>query len=156
MAGDHMRILGSWGLGLCLASGVAGTAAAQGPPLAPAEIANCLCLRHAVDVLGGEMAAKQQALAELRAQLDRATTELEAARTHTDVNDPAAVARFREMLAQRDALFRRASGPAVSESASAVERFNQRSNEYNAQCANRPMDPGLVERAQATLACPAP
>ena len=102
------------------------------------------------------MTAKQQALSQTRAELDRSTTDLEAARTHMDVNDPQSVARFREMLARRDALFRRASGDAVTETGAAVERYNQRSQEYNARCANHPMDPGLVERAQATLACPPP
>ena len=43
---------------------------------------------------------------------------------------------------------------AVTDAGSAVERYNRTSDEYNSRCANRPMDPGLVERAQATLACP--
>ena len=102
------------------------------------------------------MTGKQQALSDTRAQLDRATADLEAARTRMDVNDPQAVARFREMLARRDALFRRASGDAVTDAGAAVERFNRRSEEYNAHCSNRAMDPGLVDRAQATLACPPP
>jgi hypothetical protein len=100
------------------------------------------------------MAAKQQGLADLRSELDRATAELEASRNGMDVNDPQAVARFRQMLDNRDALFRRASGDAVTDAGSAVERYNRTSDEYNSRCANRPMDPGLVERAQATLACP--
>ena len=146
---------GSFGIGLGFSlSAIALPAAAQA--LGPAEIANCLCLRRTVDALGADMSAKQQGLADIRAQLDRATAELEAVRNRTDVNDPAAVARFREMLAQRDALFRQANGDAVGEAGAVVERFNQRSQEYNANCANRPMDPGLVERAQATLACPGP
>ena len=48
------------------------------------------------------------------------------------------------------------AGDAVADVNSASERYNQRSQEYNARCANKPMDPGLVERAQANLACPAP
>jgi hypothetical protein len=120
------------------------------------EIGACLCLRRAVDALGAETAAKQQGLGEVRAELERVTAELEAVRTHMDVNDPQQVARFRQMLERRDALFHRASGDSVAEAGGAVERFNQRSQEYNTRCANRPMDPGLVERAQATLACPAP
>ena len=102
------------------------------------------------------MTAKQQALSDVRARLDRATRDLDAARSGMDVNDAAAVARFREMLAGRDELFRRASGPAVGDAASAVERYNQRSDEYNSRCANRPMDPGIVAKSQATLACPTP
>lgn len=152
-----MRTAALYGLAFCLALCAAvGSAAAQALPLGPAEIGACLCLRRTVDALGADMAAKQQALAQTRAQLDRATADLEAARSHTDVNDPGAVARFRQMLDQRDALFRRASGDAVTDARTAVERYNQRSEEYNSRCANRAMDPGLIERAQATLACPAP
>lgn len=129
-------------------------AAAQA--LGPAEVANCLCLRRTVDALATDMAARQQGLSAVRAQLDHATTDLEAARNHVDVNDPAAVARFRQMLEQRDALFRQASGDAVHDADAAVAHYNQRSQEYNAVCATRPMDPGLVERAQANLVCPGP
>lgn len=142
-------------LGLCLAAGAAAApAVAQSVP--PAEIAACVCLRRAVDALSAEMTAKQQGLADLRAELERATAQLEAARDRMDVNDPQAGAHFREMLAHRDALFRRANGDAVTDAGSAVERFNRRSAEYNSRCANRPMDPGLLERAQANVNCPAP
>lgn len=151
-----MRALCSAALGICFGIGIAGNAAAQAPPLAPAEIASCLCMHRAVDALGADMAAKQQALSDVRAQLDRATRDLEATRSRVDVNDPAAVAHFREMLAQRDALFRRANGPAVTDAAAAVDHYNQRSNEYNSRCADRAMDPGTVDRVQATLSCPAP
>lgn len=148
-----MRSVASGALGLCLAFSM-GAAPVAAQSLPPAEIAACLCLRRATDALGSEMAAKQQGLADLRSELDRATAELEASRNGMDVNDPQAVARFRQMLDNRDALFRRASGDAVTDAGSAVERYNRTSDEYNSRCANRPMDPGLVERAQATLACP--
>jgi hypothetical protein len=151
-----MRLLVFVAAGLCLAASLAGTAAAQAPPLSPPEIASCLCLHRAVDALGAQMSAKQQALNEVRAQLDRATHELDAARSHVDVNDPAAVAHFREMLAHHDALFERANGPAVTETDAAVARYNQRSQEYNQRCAGRPMQDDVVARVQATLACPAP
>src|SRR5207248_8717826 len=150
-----MRRMAFSAIGLCLAL-CTGTGPAVAQSLAPGEIAACLCLRRAVDAFGAEMAAKQQDLADLRAQLDRATTELETTRNRMDVNEPQAVARFRQMLDQRDALFRRASGDAVADAGSATERYNQRSQEYNARCANKPMDPGLLQRAEASLACPAP
>src|SRR5690242_2880440 len=121
-----MRRLALHALGACLAAGTAvAPAVAQSVP--PAEIAACVCLRRAVDALGAEMTAKQQALADLRAELERATAQLEAARDRMDVNDPQAGAHFREMLAHRDALFRRASGDAVTDAGGAVERFNRSS-----------------------------
>jgi multidrug resistance efflux pump len=147
-----MRKAALFGIGLGLLPALPVAAQALGP----AEIASCLCLRRTVDALSADMAARQQALADIRAELDRATAGLEAARNSTDVNDPAAVARFRQMLEQRDALFRRANGDAVTEAGAAVAQYNQRSEEYNARCASRPMDPGLLQRVQATLVCPGP
>jgi len=71
-----------------------------------------------------------------------------------NVNDPAAVARFRQLLEQRDAAFRRSTGLVTGDLSSATSRYNARVNEYNTRCASRPRDPGLVASVQATLSCP--
>jgi hypothetical protein len=143
---------------LCLGL-IVGNAPAIGqmPPLPPevAEIGACVCLRQTVDVIRGDMDGKQQALADVRARLEEATRRLEAERSRIDVNDSAAVARFRQQVEQRDALFKR-SGSAVSEAGVAVERYNTRVGQYNARCANRPLDPAIVARIQPTLSCPPP
>lgn len=132
-------------------------AEAQVPPSPAADYAaGCLCLTQAVDTLRQDMDAKQQALADVRARLDQATSRLEANRARVDVNNPEAVARFRQEVEQRDALFKRANGPAVSEAASAVERYNARVGEFNARCTQRSMDPDLVARIRPTLNCPPP
>jgi hypothetical protein len=144
----------AFGLGL-----IAGNAPAIGqmPPLPPevAEVGTCICLRQTVDFLRGDMDGKQQALADVRARLEEATRRLEAERSRIDVNDSAAVARFRQQVEQRDALFKR-SGASVSEAGVAVERYNARVGEYNARCTNRPLDPAIVARIQPTLSCPPP
>jgi hypothetical protein len=121
-----------------------------------ADIAACLCLRQAVDTLGADMAAKQRARDAVNDELSRLDAELQSARAGMDVNDPAAVARFRQLLAQRDAAFRRSTGLVTGDLSSATARYNQRVNEYNARCANRPRDPGLLASVQATLSCPPP
>jgi len=128
------------------------------PPLAgeAGEIAACLCLRQAMDTLGADMAAQQTSREAVSAELARLDAELQGARAGMDVNDPAAVARFRQLLEQRDAAFRRSTGLATGDLASATQRYNQRVNEYNARCANRPRDPGLVASVQARLSCPPP
>lgn len=130
------------------------------PPVAAspeaAEIAACLCLRQAVDGLAAEMATRQRAYDEVHGELSRLDAELERERTVIDVNNPQSVARFRQLLQQRDAVFRRSTGPVTADLSGIVERYNARSNEYNARCADRPRDAALLARAQASLSCPAP
>ena len=120
------------------------------------DIAACLCLRQAVDTLGSDMAAKQRARDAVNDELRGLDSQLQGARTGMDVNDPAAVARFRQLLERRDAAFRRSTGLVTGDLSSVTARYNQRVNEYNARCANRPRDPGLVAGVQATLSCPPP
>jgi hypothetical protein len=130
-------------------------------PAAPAspeaaEIAACLCLQQSMNVLGADMAARQRSYDEVRAELTRLDAQLERERASVEVNNPQSVARFRQLLQQRDGVFRRSTGPVATELSSAVERYNGRVNEYNARCADRPRDPVLLGRVQATLACPGP
>jgi len=124
------------------------------PPSTAAEVAHCLCLRQAVDVLGRDMAAKQAALEQIHQELGRIDAQLQSERARIDVNDTRSVARFRQLLDRRDALFRRSTGAVIADTRAAVERYNARVNEYNARCANRPTDPVLLSQVQATLTCP--
>ena len=126
------------------------------PPGGPegADIAACLCLNRTVDALGAEMAAKRQSYQSIQSELARLDEQLQRERAGMDVNDAAAVARFRQLLAQRDAAFRRSTGPAAADLGSATGRYNASVQDYNARCANRPRDPGLLARVQATLVCP--
>jgi multidrug resistance efflux pump len=107
-------------------------------------------------VLGADMAAKQRSRDEINAELSGLDAELKSARAGMDVNDPAAAARFRQLLERRDAAFRRSTGLVTGDLGSATARYNQRVNEYNSRCANRPRDPGLLGQVQATLSCPPP
>jgi hypothetical protein len=120
------------------------------------EIAACLCLRQAVDVLGADMAAKQRDRDAVNDELSRLDAEMQSARADMNVDDPASVARFRQLLERRDAAFRRSTGLVTGDLSSATSRYNARVNEYNTRCASRPRDPGLVASVQATLSCPPP
>ncbi len=71
-----------------------------------------------------------------------------------DVNDPAAGRAVSPAVRQRDAAFRRSTGLVTGDLSSVTASANQRVNEYNARCANRPRDPGLLASVQATLSCP--
>ena len=147
-------------LGAALGAAFAGLAAAayaQVPPppgSAAADIAHCLCQKQAVDALGAEMTVKQRDYDGARDEVTRLDGTLQSERERIDVNNPEAVGRYRQLLEQRDAIFRRSSGPGLAELSAAVERYNARVGEYNGRCANRPRDPDLLARVQATLVCP--
>lgn len=147
---------------LCRAAfwgGVAAVAAspapAQAPPLMPeaAEIAACVCLGQTVAALSSDLAAQQGSYAAVRDELERLDSDLARERAGMDVNNPQSVARFRQLLEQRDVSFRRSRSLASGELDRATERYNSRVNEYNARCANRPRNPVVLSQVQATLAC---
>src|SRR5437764_15368165 len=132
-------------------------ASAQAPPPASpeaADIASCLCLKQEVDALSADTTSRQHELDEIRSELDRIGAQLEGERARMDVNNPEAVARFRQLLERRDDLFRRSSGEVVAGVSSTTERYNARVGEYNARCANRPDDPRLLARVPQTPSRP--
>ncbi|HEY8873232.1 MAG TPA: hypothetical protein VIM52_09405 [Stellaceae bacterium] len=135
---------------------VASPVAAQAPPPSPEanEIAACLCLGQAVSALGADTTGRQRSYAAVQDELARLDAQLQSERAGIDVNNPQSVARFRQLLGQRDAAFQRSTSLASGDLAGAVERYNARVNEYNARCADRPRDPVLLGRVQATLSCP--
>jgi hypothetical protein len=128
------------------------------PPPSPeaSEIAACLCLRQSVDALGADMSARQRTYDASREEVASLDAQLQGARAALNVNDPAAVAQYRQLLERRDAAYRRSSGATVAEYSGVVERYNARANEYNARCADRPRNPVLLAQVQATLTCGPP
>lgn len=130
--------------------------AAPVPPASPeaAEIAACLCLGQAVAALSADMTAKQRSYDAVQDELTRLDAQLKSARARIDVDDPQSVARFRQLLEQRDAAFRRSTSLATGDLSRVIERYNSRVGEYNSRCANRPRNPELLGRVQATLSCP--
>jgi len=125
-------------------------------PPEPAEIAACLCLQQAVATLSAEMNQKTQALDAVSRQLSDLDAQLAQARANLNVNDPNAVARYKGVLEQRDAAYRQSIGPVHADATQATARYNERVNEYNARCANRPFNSALVADIQAHLSCPPP
>ena len=154
-------------LGAGLATLLAATVRAQVPPVAapapvpapppePAEISACLCLQQSVATLSAEMSQRTQGLAAINRQLSDLDAELARARANLNVNDPDAVARYKALLERRDGAYRQSIGPVHADATQATARYNQRVNEYNARCANRPFNSALVADIQAHLACPPP
>ncbi|MGH7095081.1 MAG: hypothetical protein ACREFB_16320 [Stellaceae bacterium] len=154
--------IGRWTAGWTGGAAVLVIAAAAGaqappPPMGPeaAAIRECLCLQHSMDRAATVMNEKRRGLDALRDRLSRADAALDRARSTLNVNDPQAVAQFRQQLEQRDAMFRRTNGEIVADVTAAVDRYNHRVAIYNGQCANRPMDAILKNQIEATLSCPA-
>ena len=123
-------------------------------PPEPAEISACLCLQQAVATLSAEMNQRTQALDAVGRQLSELDAQLAQARANLNVNDPNAVARYKGVLEQRDAAYRQSIGPVHADATQATARYNERVNEYNARCANRPFNSALVADIRAHLSCP--
>jgi hypothetical protein len=128
------------------------------PPATPetAQIAECLCRHRSLDALGAAMQARRQAYEASKAEIGQLDAQMQRERAMMDINNQAAVAQFRQLLARRDTAYRRSSGPLASELASVVAQYNAAANDYNASCSNRPWSPILLNQVQATLTCPAP
>jgi hypothetical protein len=128
------------------------------PPPSPeaADIAACLCLKQSADALGATMADRQHAYDASRQEVAGLDSQLQSARMSLNVDNPEAVAQYRQLLDRRDAAYRRSSGALFSEFRSVVARYNARIGEYNARCADRPRNPILLSQVQATLVCPPP
>jgi hypothetical protein len=145
-----MMRLSSLRLGIVLCCALAMPALAQGPY--PPGAAVCLCLKQGVDNANADMAAKNAALGDARAQLDQLDQQLGSARAQTNVDNPQAVAQFRQLLEQRDIAAKRAGGPALADAQATAARYNDAVNAYNAQCAGRPLPPP----PPGPLMCPTP
>ena len=124
------------------------------PPPEPAEISACLCLQQTVATLSAEMNQRTQALDAVNHQLADLDAQLAQSRANLNINDADAVARYKALLERRDAAYRQSIGPVHADATQATARYNERVNEYNARCANRPFNSALVAEIQAHLSCP--
>ncbi len=143
---------------LALSSAAITPASAQVPVPAPspeaADIAACLCLQRAIPALDTMTIQRRGAYEASRQEVANLDAQLQSARATVNVDDPEAVAQFRQLLERRDAAFRRSSGPLFIEYSNAVQLYNDRVNEFNARCADRPRNPVVLNQVQATLVCP--
>jgi hypothetical protein len=161
-AGDGMKVFGfGAAIGLCavigLSLGAVAPASAQvpvPPPAEAADIAACLCLSQALSASGAAMTERERSYEASRREVADLDGQLQNARMSVNVDNPNAVAQFRQLLEQRDAAYRRSSGPLFTQYQNAVALYNQRTSEYNARCADRPRNPLLLNQVQATLVCP--
>jgi len=149
-----MRVQAALWLGLIVLMAALPVQAQAPLPPEAADIASCLCLQRAVNALGADMSGQQGAYQAAQDELARIDAQLQSARAGIDVNNPAAVAQFRQLLERREAAFKRSTGLATGDLLAVTERYNTSANQYHARCTNLPRDPRLLESVQATLACP--
>jgi hypothetical protein len=100
------------------------------------------------------MTERERAYEASRREVADLDAQLQNARMSLNVDNPNAVAQFRQLLDQRDAAYRRSSGSLFDQYQGAVGLYNGRVSEYNARCADRPRNPILLNQVQATLVCP--
>jgi hypothetical protein len=147
-----------------LAVVVAGAAAAQtagsiAPPVqilsAPDQVRACLCAEHSLaqqsDALSKRRAAYEQMKQELTALDTRVLTE----RPKVNVNDPNAVAAFRQLLEKRDVTQRNFAGDQTTQLDQAVGQYNQGVADFNRDCASKSYDAGVLSQVRGNLTCPA-
>ena len=127
--------------GLVLGAALCVSAAPAWAQMPPGPDFSCLCLQQAVDNTRSDMQAKQNALSAAQSQVTEMDGQLATARAKIDVNNPQAVAAFRQLLAQRDASYRQASGELLSAAQTATVTYDQAVAAYNGQCAGRPLPP---------------
>jgi hypothetical protein len=144
-------LLGAGFVGLA----VSGAAHAQ-PPSEAIEINRCLCMQQQISQLSAEMSAKMAALRRTDQRLAQLNAQLSGERPILDVNDPAAVERFKMLLEEHDAVQKDSVGPVWTAANDAVALYNARVREYTNSCANRVFDPALTQQVRATLTCQAP
>jgi hypothetical protein len=126
------------GLGVLLCAVLAAPGWAQMPP---GPDLTCLCLQQQVNSSMSNMQAANAQLSATQAQLTQLDGQLAAARAGLDVNNPQAVAQFRQLLAQRDTAYKQSTGGALSAAQAATASYDQAVAGYNNQCAGRPLPP---------------
>jgi hypothetical protein len=114
----------------------------------------CICLKEAMQAMQSTMTAKTRALDEVRRELAQLDAQLAQDRPRVDPNDPQSVARYKALLERRDAVFRRSTGPIVTDAQSSVASYNRTVARYNESCGNRPFYPALEAEMRANLSCP--
>ncbi|HEY0526200.1 MAG TPA: hypothetical protein VGD08_22595 [Stellaceae bacterium] len=141
---------------LAALTAVEAPAAAQVMLHAPQEISNCLCLERSVANLANDVLARNRIYEERRRQLDQLESDLAAKRSSINVNDPAQVEQFRQLLDKRNEAVDRFAHETTPDYSSSVEQYNRKVADYNAMCSGKSYDPDVLATVKPSLSCPAP
>lgn len=128
--------------------------AAQDVLTAPGEIANCLCLEHAVNDRRTEMDSDKQARESEQLRLDILKEQIEQQRPRVDVNDPASIEAFKALLDRYDAEQTRFQHEVTSRYADSVQRYNTAVEAFNAPCRGKLYAAEIAAALRPNLNCP--
>jgi recombinational DNA repair ATPase RecF len=144
-----------WTFAVLAAAGFALPAGAQQLIVSsPDTIRACLCQQQSVNRQASELAARRQTYDERRRQADALVAEAATRKSQVDINDPAAVAAYSELLGRRDAAVRDLADDLTPRYSAFVSSYNQRVAQYNQQCSGQSFDATVLNQVQQNLVCP--
>lgn len=147
---ERTLIAGSLALGLAWA----GAAAAQQVIVDPQQIAQCLCLEQTLAQRASEMNARQAAYDQRTADLDQLDRRIARDRAMVNETDPIQVARFRDLIDQRDRMAGDLDRGVIGDLQVAVGRYNETVAQHRTFCGNRFYEQNVLDRVRMTLVCP--
>jgi hypothetical protein len=119
------------------------------------EVRACLCLDQRLPALNGDVQAQRRAYQEKQEASAALEKQIQIQRALVDVNNPAEVDAFKQLLGRRDAAADALNGQ-TSSYADVVRRYNEAVAQYNDNCAGKPLDPDAKARVSRNLVCPKP
>ena len=132
----------------------AGATWAQQPALTdPGAITACLCLERTMADRQREMTLRQSIYDRVKANADRLAQEIEARRPKVNVDLPADVTAFRELLDEQDAAQDSLMRSALPDFQGAVAAYNETVATFNRDCVSG-YHPAVLESVRRTLTCP--
>ncbi|MGH7032483.1 MAG: hypothetical protein ACREFL_01980 [Stellaceae bacterium] len=131
-------------------------AAAQALINDPTAIAQCLCERQRLDALQQTIDQRRQSYQTGQQSLASLDHELEARRSSMNVEDPAQVDAYKQLLQQHDSAAAALPDHLIPDYNSAVARYNAARSDYDSRCAGKSFDQAAYDRVQASLSCPKP
>jgi hypothetical protein len=151
------RMVGLGALAAALATGAAHAQALQtrasGLTLAETEISTCLCLEREVATRQSELTVRRHAYEGLGSTILDAEAAIDRDRPAVDVNDPAAIARFRRRVDELDALKARQDQVTLPDYQAAVASYNERVAQYTQGCSGRTFDQAVIDQVRPNLIC---
>ena len=125
-----------------------------GPTLtSPYDISLCLCLQRDIAKRQATLNERRGAYDQLAGEIRDAQTAVARDRPRVDVNDPAAVARFKMRLDELDAMSARQAQVVLPAYQAAVGTYNQRVAQFTERCSGRVYDPGVTAQVRNNLIC---
>jgi hypothetical protein len=153
MRWEGWRLAVAAALALSIPTGVAN---AQVVVRSPDEVRSCLCKEQAVASLNAQVQALSKAYDEKRQAFEALDRQVQTSRPQVNVNNPSDVDAFKRLLERRDEASDSLAGPATSDYAGAVQRYNAAVSDYNNSCSGKAFDQDVLAQVKQSLSCPKP